>query len=202
MPNANKRMNGLIQPAGMLLLAVLVACVGCQGQSRDAPLMEAVPDVERGAEIEMSDESKAALLEKVGGDCPAPGSRNGCTAGDYDLELIPGCGEQGFFAGVSNDEGADVYDKAPPDDIRRSAHLSKGQIVCINAIARAGQQPMYYFVPSSSIKGCSGNALCELYGDRPVRIFGDADSATGDGSMSRASGWLDAESLDVFSLGM
>jgi hypothetical protein len=39
-----------------------------------------------------------------------------------------------------------VIDKAPPDDTVRRAILAKGQPVCIEAIARAGESNSYYYV--------------------------------------------------------
>lgn len=152
-------------------------------------------------------DEKAVLLKAVGGECEDLSAGKACFAGDYDLELVPGCGDGGFFAGVSNDAGALLVDRAPPDDTRKIATLSKGQFVCIEAIARARQEPAYYYVttvPVEDVGACAGNELCEAYGDREITWHVDPSRFEGrrPGPRPSASGWIDANDLDVFSNGL
>ena len=148
----------------------------------------------------------AGLLQAVGGRCGDVAAGEACFAGDYDLELAPGCGDDGFFAGVGGEDGAVLLDRAPPDDTVQVATLSRGQFVCIEAIARAGQDPAYYYVtaiPVSEVEACAGNALCQTYGDREVRWHaGAARTGARTAASGRASGWVDADALDVFSNGL
>jgi hypothetical protein len=155
----------------------------------------------------------------VGVECRDPDKGEKCfTApddphgGDYwDVELLPDCGEHGFFGGVVEPSGATIVDKVPPEDTVRRATLSKGQIVCIQAIARAGQQPMYLYVvalPAASIAACKDNPLCEMYGDRQVTWHaphGDANCrmvANGRFEGACAAGWIYDKELEGFSEGM
>ncbi len=155
--------------------------------------------------------SMAELAEQAAVRCGNPATGEECEAGDYDVELLPNCGREGFFAGVGNADGATLVDKAPPEDSVHRAVLSQGQILCIQAIARAGQNPAWYYVtalPAASIEACNGNSLCERYGDRKVESLSPKATNTcrsaGAGRFAGecATGWVRASELDVFSEGM
>lgn len=150
------------------------------------------------------------LEARIGLSCPADPDAT-CDSGEYDVERRPGCGDDGLFGGVSADTGALLVDRLPPEDTTRRATLAKGQIVCIEAIARAGQQPAWYFVTQFSpaaIAACTGNPLCETYGERPVTAethgAGTACRAVSMGEVSAgcASGWTNADDIEAFSNGM
>ncbi|KQQ73244.1 hypothetical protein ASF73_10840 [Xanthomonas sp. Leaf131] len=92
-----------------------------------------------------------------------------------------------------------------------NANLSQGQLVCIQGIGRTGQNPLYYYVvavPASSVAKCKNNALCEQYGDRPIKrskpAAGEACHAAAPGQYvgDCAKGWVSADALDVFSNGL
>ncbi|WP_205393502.1 hypothetical protein [Xanthomonas hydrangeae] len=92
-----------------------------------------------------------------------------------------------------------------------NANLAQGQLVCVQGIGRAGQNPLYYYVvaiPASSVAKCKNNALCEEYGDRPIKRLapaaGDACHAAAPGQYvgDCAQGWVSANALDVFSNGI
>ncbi|XUP36878.1 hypothetical protein WAE31_02890 (plasmid) [Xanthomonas axonopodis pv. vasculorum] len=95
-------------------------------------------------------------------------------AGDfYDVEFSPDCGDKGFFAGVAQANGVDLLDVVPVtgNSATATANLAQGQLVCVQAVGRAGQTPRYYYVaaiPASTIAKCKNNALCKTYGDRPI----------------------------------
>jgi hypothetical protein len=155
--------------------------------------------------------SMAELAEQAAVHCSDSVTGDRCEAGDYDVELLVDCGRGGFFAGVASENGAVVVDKAPPEDSIQRATLSQGQIACIQAIARAGQNPAWYYVtalPVASIEACAGNPLCVTYGDRKVewRVphIGEACHSVGPGRYAGvcATGWVRASDLDVFSNGM
>ena len=155
--------------------------------------------------------SMAELAEKAAIHCGDSVMGERCEASDYDVELLLDCGRDGFFAGVASENGTAVVDKAPPEDTIQRATLQQGQIACIQAIARAGQNPAWYYVtalPVASIEACVGNPLCTTYGDRKVEwrvphAEGTCRS-TGPGSYAGAcaAGWVRASDLDVFSNGM
>jgi len=151
------------------------------------------------------------VLRVVGGECNDPVRQTGCTVGDYDLELHPGCGPDGLFAGVSGDAGAVLLDAAPPNDTGKRATLAKGQFGCVQATANAGESPAWYYVtavPVASVAACAGNHLCEMYGDRDVVWHDEApldECATLGAPQYRGrcvSGWTRADDLDLFSNGL
>lgn len=151
--------------------------------------------------------------------CADANMAKGCTAGNvdagdfYDVELSPACDDAGLFAGVAQASGVDVLDAVPTtgSSVVARARLAQGQLVCIQAIGRAGQNPLYYYViaiPADSVAGCKNNPACRTYGDRPIQR---SKSATG-GSCHAAApgqyvgdcaqGWVGADALDVFSNGI
>lgn len=157
----------------------------------------------------------AALVQASGVQCTDATVGKGCTAGDvasgdfYDVELSPGCGAQGFFAGVADAKGADALDRVPSTGSKAVAtvRFAKGQLVCVQAIGRAGQTPQYYFVtsvPASTVAACSaGSPLCRTYGDRPIQhLLRDRNRTCLPASANCAQGWVSAKALDVFSNGL
>ncbi|MEA9826599.1 hypothetical protein VDG09_02820 [Xanthomonas campestris pv. raphani] len=161
----------------------------------------------------------ATLLQASGVQCADANMAKGCTAGNvdagdfYDVELSPACDDAGLFAGVAQASGVDALDAVPTtgSSVVARARLAQGQLVCIQAIGRAGQNPLYYYViaiPADSVAGCKNNPACRTYGDRPIQR---SKSATG-GSCHAAApgqyvgdcaqGWVGADALDVFSNGI
>ncbi|MFL3628556.1 hypothetical protein [Xanthomonas campestris] len=161
----------------------------------------------------------ATLLQASGVQCADANMATGCTAGNvdagdfYDVELSPACDDAGLFAGVAQASRVDALDAVPTtgSSVVARARLAQGQLVCIQAIGRAGQKPLYYYViaiPADSVAGCKNNSVCRTYGDRPIQR---SKSATG-GSCHAAApgqyvgdcaqGWVGADALDVFSNGI
>ncbi|WP_157475059.1 hypothetical protein [Lysobacter sp. Root494] len=159
------------------------------------------------------------LAQKVGVQCRDSDKGEGCVAQDdedpnaadyFDVELHPDCDESGLYGGVVAAEGADLANRLPPKDTKISATLSKGQFVCIRAIARIGQSISRYYVTavpvSAVVVGCRNNALCRVYGDRSIRFAAQPvapcrlDSSVLSGDC--ASGWTSEENLEEFSLGL
>jgi hypothetical protein len=123
----------------------------------------------------------------------------------YDVELRPDCGADGFFGGVAEKSGAELRDGLPPTDETTVAVLPKGQFVCILAIARAGQQPDYFYVTTiqtSAVPECKGNHLCDLYGDRTVGMRMPPVPCPVTGDTSCVAGWIDADAVESFDNGM
>ncbi|MCC5069475.1 hypothetical protein [Xanthomonas campestris] len=161
----------------------------------------------------------ATLLQASGVQCADANMAKGCTAGNvdagdfYDVELSPACDDAGLFAGVAQASGVDALDAVPTtgSSVVARARLAQGQLVCIQAIGRAGQNPLYYYViaiPADSVAGCKNNPACRTYGDRPIQR---SKSATGESCHAAApgqyvgdcaQGWVGADALDVFSNGI
>ncbi|WP_460763898.1 hypothetical protein [Lysobacter fragariae] len=146
------------------------------------------------------------LKLKVGAVCYGTGPKEHCEAGDYDLEFRLSCGRAALLGGVSNEKGARLVDKAPPDDSIKIATLSRGQIVCIQAVALAGSTPAWYYVVAMSegdVVRCAADAPCKGYGDRPVEWHTQRPQVScrsnGVGDFEGcAEGWTDAADLDAF----
>lgn len=160
------------------------------------------------------------LAKVVGVHCTDPDKGEGCMeqdAGDphaadyFDVELLPDCDGDDLYAGVVAERGVHLTNKLPPWDTRINATLSKGQLVCVRALARAGQSILYYYiapVPVSSVAACRGTPLCQIYGDRSIQWAAKPPA----GSPCRldstelagncASGWAHEESLELFPLGL
>lgn len=164
----------------------------------------------KGKSIEFSKE--------IGVQCREPDKGEHCIAQEsdpnsadyFDVELRPECNENGLYAAVISDQGAELVNKLPPRDTKITAVLSQGQFVCVRAIARIGQDVSRYYVtavPVSDVAGCDGNELCRIYGNRSIEW-----RIPHDGSLCRrspsglhgacASGWVIEKDLEVFSMGL
>ncbi|MCC4617721.1 hypothetical protein LL972_17235 [Xanthomonas campestris pv. asclepiadis] len=210
-----------------VLLPALLAVSACSAGESAAPVAPPVASMASasasadapapvGASV---NDRLATLLQASGVQCIDANMAKGCIAGNvdagdfYDVELSPACGDAGFFAGVTQANGVDVLDAVPTtgSNAIARARLAQGQLVCIQAIGRAGQNPLYYYViaiPADSVAGCKNNPACGTYGDRPIQR---SKSATGESCHAAApgqyvgdcaQGWVGADALDVFSNGI
>lgn len=166
-----------------------------------------------------ADGSLADFARTLGAHCDDPNKGRDCVTGNmdtgdfYDIELSPNCSEYGFFAGISATE-APLLDTLPVtgSKARINAKLSQGQLVCVQATARTGQRPAYYYVIAlspSNVAACRNKPICNQHGDRQISFVarpptGKACSRTiyGDHQGDCADGWVDAKWLDVFSDGL
>lgn len=196
----------------------IASCQASNSKSLESLGAESSSPVAQGSVPHANHASFRDLAEEVGVQCREPDKGEGCIAQDdtdphaadyFDVELHPGCDQYGVYGGVVAAQGADLANRLPPMDTKISATLSKGQFVCIRAIARIGQSISRYYVtavPVSGVTGCRDNDLCRVYGDRNIRFASpaifpcrlDASGLNGD----CASGWTDEESLELFSLGL
>ncbi|WP_155914443.1 hypothetical protein [Lysobacter sp. HA18] len=149
-------------------------------------------------------------------DCTRNGQNLDCIGGKpengdiYDVELMPTCGPDGFFGGVSDDKGTELRDALPPKDEATPAVLSAGQLICIQAIGRAGQDPSYFYVaavPVADVPTCRGNRLCSTYADRSATGWHlDATkchiASNGRPTEDCPQGWARREDIEDFSNGM
>lgn len=177
------------------LLAVS-ACSASESTSHAAPLVTSTASASVSAPAATRapassgaslNDRLATLLQASGVQCADANMAKGCTAGNvdagdfYDVELSPACDDAGLFAGVAQASGVDALDAVPTtgSSVVARARLAQGQLVCIQAIGRAGQNPLYYYViaiPADSVAGCKNNSVCRTYGDRPIQR---SKSATG-----------------------
>ncbi|MBB5942017.1 hypothetical protein [Xanthomonas sp. 3307] len=165
------------------------------------------------------DDGVAALAESLHLRCENAAKGSGCVAGNmdagdfYDVDVSPGCGADGNFAGVAKRD-ATLLDALPVtgSKVQVAARLSDGQFVCILATAHAGQRAAYYYVvaiPPASVGACKGKPICTQYGERPVDFVTQrkqgkrcavAGKARPEGDC--AQGWIEPQKLDVFSEGL
>ena len=142
------------------LLAVS-ACSASESTSHAAPLVTSTASASVSAPAATRapassgaslNDRLATLLQASGVQCADANMAKGCTAGNvdagdfYDVELSPACDDAGLFAGVAQASGVDALDAVPTtgSSVVARARLAQGQLVCIQAIGRAGQNPLYY----------------------------------------------------------
>jgi hypothetical protein len=141
----------------------------------------------------------------------------GCTMGNpangdsFDVKLYRGCGEEGLFAGVIANPGSYIYEKYPPKSGIWPAYFERGQFLCVLAEAGdSGDAYMYYVVevPTQSVADCKESDLCKSYGNRAVKWnvpqTGQACHASGENQFEGmcAKGWIEAEKVEVFTMGL
>ncbi len=202
-----------------LLLALNACSAGESAAPAASPATSTARAVTPAPATPSGNDGLATLIQASGVKCNDAKTAKGCTAGNldagdfYDVELSPECGDDGFFAGIAQANGVDALSTVPTtgSNAVANANLAQGQLVCIQGIGRAGQNPLYYYVvaiPASSVAKCKNNALCEKYGDRQIKRLkptaGDACHAAAPGQYvgDCAQGWVSADALDVFSNGM
>lgn len=199
------------------LLLVLAACSPnsdpaggpppLAGEPSPGPFAQQAPQAPDAAPAAAS----AITAEELSGvvDAVCSGANN-CRAGDLDVELLPTCGADGFFAAVTAPQGVELGAKPNGPASEARARIGTGQLVCIQAIAREGQEPRAYFVTAiraADFPGCATTSLCERYGERAVQWQTTPEPGTpcrqlADGRFEGcAQGWLPAGDLDVFSNG-
>lgn len=159
----------------------------------------------------------AALAEAIGATYNDAARGLDCVIGNlaagdfYDIDLFPGCGDDGLFARTV--AAATAFDTLPVTGSRARARatLPSGQLLCVHAIARSGQVVAYYHatpVQPSSIAACRANRLCESPGPRGKADASD-DAATacavdagGLPTGNCPEGRIDADAVDLFSNGL
>ena len=194
--------------------ALAVMLVGCQADPAPAPAatsQTARADTPAPAAAESAGQNSTAMLASAGITCPqtSPGpDSTGCSAGlgedgkPYDVQLQAGCGDDGFFAAVYQTGGAGILPRLPTQAGAAHAHdatLADKQFVCIQAIARQGQTPTYYHVQAmdpAQVDACRDDATCA---DHRPPAGATCTIATPQGC---ASGWVKADTLEVFSNGI
>lgn len=202
------------------LALALSACTAGESAPHAVPSSAPVAPAKNNAPAALQVNARlAALIQAAGATCTDATAATGCTAGNvdtgdfYDVEFLPDCGDKGFFAGVAQANGADLLDAVPVtgSSATATANLAQGQLVCVQAIGRAGQNPRYYYVaaiPASTVARCENTALCKTYGDRPIKQIKPASgehchaAAPGQSTGNCAQGWVSADALEVFSNGI
>ncbi|WP_080581869.1 hypothetical protein [Xanthomonas phaseoli] len=205
------------------LLLALSACTAGQSASSSAPAAAPIASAKNNtAAVSQVTDRLGALIQAAGVSCTDAKATKGCTAGNvdrgdfYDVEFSPDCGNEGFFAGIAQANGVDLLNVVPTtgSSATATANLTQGQLVCVQAIGRAGQNPRYYYVaaiPADTIAKCKNNALRKTYGDRPIKQIKQIKPERGEGCHAAApgqsvgncaQGWVSADALDVFSNGI
>ncbi|MCC4632161.1 hypothetical protein LL970_02680 [Xanthomonas dyei pv. eucalypti] len=211
--------NNRLTPLSCVMLPALFAAMACSAGEPISTQAAARRLPAAPAPVTAVGQPFAAVIKASGVTCANPLSGTGCTAGNidtgdfYDVELLSDCGDTGLFAGVARATGADIRDTVPAtgSTATATARLTQGQLVCVQGIARTGQNPRYYYVfaiPASSVAACNNATLCETYGDRPIkRLKPTGGAACRPAVQGRyvgdcAQDWVDADALDVFSNGI
>ena len=180
-------------------------------RSHAAPPASAATATDIPTRVDVATESLEDFATRIRVECTPRGADLDCIGGKpengdiYDVELRPDCSAGGFFGGVAEEGGAELRDALPPKDEVTLAVLPKGQLLCIEAIGRAGQQPEYFYVTTiraSAVAACKNNRLCDLYGDRRIDMKSNPAPCPLTGDRSCAAGWIDADAVEAFENGM
>lgn len=158
------------------------------------------------------------LAKRLGAQCSESPGKSECTIGNvaagdyYDIELSPQCGDDGFFAGVSSADAA-LLDTLPVTGSKAltNAKLAQDQFVCLQATARSGQQPAYYYavaISPDNVAACHDSPACSRYGQRPIErqsqptTGNECSVVNSQWQGDCARGWISADALDIFSNGL
>ena len=134
------------------------------------------------------------------------------TNGDmFDATVYRGCAAAGVFAGVIAESNAFLYDKYPPKAGAWPASLARGQFLCVLAMAGSADEAYFYYVvevPTESVAECAASDFCKSFGNRTVTWHVPRSSLAcrshGPGMFDGACamGWIDAEKIEVFTMGL
>ena len=143
------------------------------------------------------------LVKLAGEPCETQVSNAKCMSEEFDFELAPDCARTNYYAGVKNHQGVSVANGSPPKDTIELAILSQGQLVCVQAIARAGKKPSYLFVTAISAAHLEACPTCSKYGASNVvwRIKHDplpcVEIGSGRFTGGCVMGWVDSEKMEL-----
>jgi len=195
-----------------MALAMLVSACGTAGRSEmdSQPAGNSMEEMNAPLPPAIIPPAVDSLANAANVECAATNNgHTSCIAGKLSVDLYESCGRDGLFGAVSTDDGIAVKER-PETDAGSVARLGGGQFLCIRGVARQEQNPEWYFVmaiPVATVAGCANRELCRIYGDRPVAwavppsgnpCVLKSDRYAGD----CASGWVAAESIEVFSEGI
>lgn len=184
--------------ACMLAAALAVCLVGCGSSPASAYLDNRAAGMPSAA-------------ERIGVRCEKVDTSEDCIAGNldagdfYEVSFPPHCGGNGVLAGVVAGDPK-LLDTLPVtgSNARVTAHLAKGQLACVQAIARVqSSPPSFYYVAPISSEMCQGREICHRFGARPVatEAGGSAQSCEIDtqGELvgDCARGWIDADAVET-----
>ena len=196
-----------LHPLCVLIAALFAAACACA--SAAAGTATAAPPSMHAAAQPSEVARLKAFAKAIGVSCETTAGRLACIGGKpevgdyYDVELHPGCGDDGSFGAVIAAGGAELRDRIAPVDRRTTARVATGQLLCIQATGRAGKHASYYYVrqvPPHSVAVCAGNAACDGYGDRLVRHSRKSQAScamTPDGqpTVGCVAGWIRGEGV-------
>ena len=150
-----------------------------------------------------------AFAKQIGVSCENEDGRLACIGGKpevgdyYDIDMHTGCGGDAWFGSVAAPNGAELRDRIAPIDRFTTARVSRGQLLCIQAIGWSGKHASYYYVttvPGKVSVGCKTNSGCAGFGSRPVRSANKprmscALTRNGRPTGACAAGWIRGEDV-------
>jgi hypothetical protein len=147
--------------------------------------------------------SMGELVRLAGDPCETELKGSRCMSEESDFALIPDCAAAGYYAVVDNSLGTALLSKVPPKNNVVRATISRGQLVCVQAIARIKAYPSYLFVTAISNTGTKACSECNGYGSQRIdwKISHEdgpcIQTAPGRFEGGCAIGWVDADDLKL-----
>jgi hypothetical protein len=152
-------MNTTTFPASAAICAALLLMVACgcsQGRAiagNAAASSARRPPPTVGASTVPSRAALLAFAARIGVTCEIAkdGDELDCIGGRpevgdyYDVELQPSCDKRARLARVGSQE-VELRDRIAPVDRRTVATVKPGELLCVQAIGRAGEHASYYYV--------------------------------------------------------
>ncbi|QWT22467.1 hypothetical protein KPL74_10820 [Bacillus sp. NP157] len=119
---------------------------------------------------------------------------------------VAGCGEGAEYGAVTNKAGVDLHAGLNGKGAV-TAHLQKGQFVCVAASAHQGEDNQRFIVAvaTSSVADCKGKDLCRN-ADHPIQWKAAQPKATCNAARGDyaacAAGWVSLDDVDSYSNGL
>jgi len=179
-----------------LLLAGICSCTGASAK----PVAAATP-AHAAARTPSATATLLAFARQIGVTCDNGQEPLKCIGGRpevgdyYDIELHPGCGDDGWFAAVIASQGADLRDRIAPTDRTTLARLYKGELLCVQAIGRSGEHASYYYARQAAcvaVAACNGFDNSSATSARPPASCSNPSDARPNAC---AAGWVRAEAV-------
>ncbi|MBB3227114.1 hypothetical protein FHW69_001715 [Luteibacter sp. Sphag1AF] len=132
-----------------------------------------------------------------------------CTADGFDIAFSD-CNADTSYGSIMADKSVTLSDAIDGKGKKAIAALPHDQFVCIAATATKNDIQRYYVkaLPTDIVDSCKGSDLCKSYNAQPVQWLGPRTGKAcqhdshGNYIGDCASGWVDKDDVEAFSMGL
>jgi hypothetical protein len=183
------------------ITALLALCMVAQGAFAAAPDPARAPAALQARLLKIDPGAKAECHKDSYGNAA-------CTSDGYAVDLSDCSGDMSFGQ-VMDDAGATLGTRLDASLSKPMAKLKQHQFLCVIATAKkAGASQRYYVAayPAERVPACKGSDLCKA---QPIEWVGTPPTAkcdwlgtSGDFTGGCAAGWVDEDSVELYSMGL